>query len=296
MPRGDVGREPAEKSPIRLPHLNRPAALQFGTSRALLSAWQATDSSATRPRKPMSSVATPTQPAPTAAVAVLSVLKSHDFRQAYHQAVDQADVTPAAQQTTVRSIIEAYFDLEEIAPTAPLHAGSVYFTEEPVEVHGHAKFLVPGDVHRDLIPGSLFLLTPKAPLVERLIEAKEFGGAISAVEAVRLTLIPERVNGIVSFIADAKQYYAHNDVVGAERAVGAALDHMNRAAADGLRRIESDAERGKRSNEVAGTRRKLANLRMKLQKECIARAESKPHGAGLLHAGATGSAIADRRP
>jgi hypothetical protein len=236
------------------------------------------------------------EPQAVPAVAVLSVLRSHEFRQAYHQAVDQANVTPAAQQTTARSILEAYFDLEEIAPTAPLHAGSVYFTEEPVEVHGHAKFLVPGDVHRDLIPGSLFLLTPKAPLVERLIEAKEFGGAISAVEAVRLTLIPERVNGIVSFIADAKQFYAHNDVVGAERAVGAALDHMNRAAADGLRRIESDAERGKRSNEVAGTRRKLANLRMRLQKECIARAESKPHGAGLLHAGATGSASADRRP
>jgi hypothetical protein len=241
------------------------------------------------------------EPQAVPAVAVLSVLRSHEFRQAYHQAVDQANVTPAAQQTTARSILEAYFDLEEIAPTAPLHAGSVYFTEEPVEVHGHAKFLVPGDVHRDLIPGSLFLLTskapePTAPEIERLIEAKEFGGAISAVEAVRLTLIPERVNGIVSFIADAKQFYAHSDVVGAERAVGAALDHMNRAAADGLRRIESDAERGKRSNEVAGTRRKLANLRMKLQKECIARAESKPHGAGLHHAGATGSASADRRP
>ena len=208
------------------------------------------------------------------AVAVLSVLKSHEFRQAYHQALDQADIAPAAQQATARSILEAYFGLEEIAPTAPLHSDSVYFTEKPVEVHGHYKFLVPGTVNRDLVPGPLFLLTPKAPLVERLIEDKEFGGAISAVEAVRLTLIPERVNGIISFIADAKHFYADDDVASSERAIATALDHMNRAAADGLRRIESDAERGKRSNEVAGTRRKLAALRRRLQEECVNRGKS----------------------
>jgi hypothetical protein len=223
---------------------------------------------------------------------VLSTLRSNEFRQAYHQAVDRADIKPAAQQTTARSILEAYFGLEEIAPAAPLHAGSVYFTERPVEVHGHTKFLVPGDVHRDLVPGPLFLLTPKAPLVERLIAPKEFSGAVSAVEAVRLTLIPERVNGIVSFIADAKHFYADNDVAGAERAIATALDHLNRAAGDGLRRIGSDAERGKRSNEVAGTRRKLADLRRKLQVECVDRAKTTANGEGLLRVDATGSASA----
>ena len=230
------------------------------------------------------------------AVAVLSVLRSNDFRQAYHQAVDQADITPAAQQTTARSIIEAYFGLEEIAPTAPLHSGSFYFTEKPVEVHGHTKFLVPGAINRDSIPGPLFLLTPKAPEVERLIEAKEFGGATSAVEAVRLTLIPERVNGIISFIADAKHFYANNDVAGAERAIATSLDHLNRAADDGLRRIESDGERGKRSNEVAGTRRILANLRRKLQDECVDRAKTTSHGEGPLRLGAAVFASAVHSP
>ena len=46
----------------------------------------------------------------------------------------------------------------------------------------------------------MFVSTPKAASAERLVEAKEFDGAVSAVEAVRLTLVPERVNGIVSFI------------------------------------------------------------------------------------------------
>ena len=215
-------------------------------------------------------------------VAVLAVLKSHDFRQAYHQAVDRVDVTPAAQQVTARSIVEAYFGLEAIAPTAPLRTGAVYFTERPVEVHGHAKFLVPGDVHRAIVPGPLFLLTPRAPeptappdptapAEEWLVAAKEFGAATSAVEAVRLTLVPERVNGIISFIADAKKFYDQGDVAGAERSMGTALDHMNRAAADGLRNIQSDAERGKRANEVAGTRRRLTVLRRKLQEEWMDR-------------------------
>jgi hypothetical protein len=222
------------------------------------------------------------------AVAVLAVLKSHEFRQAYHRAVDQADVAPAVQQATARSVLEAYFDLEAVESTSPLNIGSVYFTEHPVEVHGHAKFLVPGDVSRDMLPGPLFLLTPKAP-VDRLVDAKEFGQAASAVEAVRLTLVPERVNGIISFIADAKQFYTTGDVAGAERAIGTAMDHFNRAAGDGLRRIQSDAERGKRSNEVAGTRRKLAVLRMKLQNEFTARGEMgalRRHAVGAV--GVTG--------
>jgi hypothetical protein len=198
---------------------------------------------------------------------VLAVLKSHDFRQAYHQAVDRVDVTPAAQQVTARSIVEAYFGLEAVAPTASLRTGAVYFTERPVEVHGRAKFLVPGDVHRDFVPGPLFLLIPRATEVVRSVATKEFSAATSAVEAVRLTLVPERVNGIVSFIADAKQFYGQGDVAGAERSMGTALDHMNRAAAEGLRKIQSDAERGKRANEVAGTRRRLTVLRRKLQEE-----------------------------
>lgn len=219
-----------------------------------------------------SAVAGQSQSAP--AVAVLSILKSHEFRQAYHQALDHAAHDPAAQLAIARSLVDAHFNLEEIPPTEPLHAGSVYFTEHPVEVHGHYKFLVPGDVHRELVPGPLFLLTPKAPLVERLVEDKEFGRAVSAVEAVRLTLVPERVNGIISFIADAKQFYANDDVAGSERALATALDHMNRAAADGLRKIESDAERGKRSNEVAGTRRILAALRRRLQEEWAERGKA----------------------
>jgi Skp family chaperone for outer membrane proteins len=64
-------------------------------------------------------------------------------------------------------------------------------------------------------------------------------------------------------------------MAGAEKAIGTALDHFNRAAIEGLRRIKSDAERGKRSNEVAGTRRKLSDLRKKLQSEITSRAEAR---------------------
>jgi hypothetical protein len=204
---------------------------------------------------------------------VLSILRSHDFCQAYLDALDHADHTPAAQRTAARSFLESHFCLEEIDPTAALNPDSVYFTEHPVEVHGHYKFLVPGAVKRDLIPGRLFLLTPRAKAAEvrPSIDTHEFGAAIAAVEAVRLTLIPERVNGIISFIADAQKYYLAGNAAGAEQAMGTALDHMNRAAADGLRRIQSDAERGKRSNELAGTRRVLNDLRTKLQQECLDR-------------------------
>lgn len=198
---------------------------------------------------------------------MFSILKSDEFRQAYHQALDRADKTPEAQRAAARKIIEGYFSLEQIAPNTPFNSDSIYFTEQPVEVEGHYKFLVPGTIKRELVVGTLFLLTPKAASVERLVEAEEFGAAISAVEAVRLTLVPERVNGIVSFISDAKNFYAKNDTAGAEKAIGTALDHLNRAAAEGLRRIATDAEKGKRSNEIVGTRRTLADLRMKLQAE-----------------------------
>jgi hypothetical protein len=200
--------------------------------------------------------------------AVLSILKSHEFRQAYHDAIDRSDVSPAVQENTARKIIEAYFSLEPIDAAAPLRCDAVYFTTHGVDVHGHAKFLVPGAVDRHLVHGPLFRLTPRARTLEPLVEPKEFGRAVSAVEAVRLTLVPERVNGIISFIADAKQYYAAEDIGGAERAIATAMDHFNRAASDGLRKIGSDGERGKRGNEVAGTRRKLADLRHKLQLEC----------------------------
>ena len=211
--------------------------------------------------------ATVANPETTAAVSVLSIIKSNEFRQAYHQALNLADKTPEAQQATARKIVEGYFRLEEIAPDTPLHSDSIYFTQIPIEVAGHHKFLLPGTIKRELIAGRLFVLTPKPATVERLVEAKEFDGAISAVEAVRLTLVPERVNGIVSFISDAKKFYSNNDTSGAEKAIGTALDHLNRAAADGLRSIKSEAEKGKRSNEVAGTRRALADLRRKLQTE-----------------------------
>ena len=198
---------------------------------------------------------------------MFSILKSDKFRQAYHQALDRADNTPEAQRAAARKIIEGYFSLEEIAANTPFNSESFYFTEQPIEVEGHYKFLVPGTIKRELVAGMLFLLTPKAASVERFLDAKEFDAAVSAVEAVRLTLMPERVNGIVSFILDANKFYAHRDISGAEKAIGTALDHFNRAAAEGLRSIKSDAEKGKRSNEVAGTRRTLADLRKKLQTE-----------------------------
>jgi hypothetical protein len=142
-------------------------------------------------------------------------------------------------------------------------------------VDGKYKFLLPGTIKKERIDGRLFLLRPKAGTLKRLVEAKEFDGAVSAVEAVRLTLMPERVNGIISFISDAKQFYGSRNMAGAEKAIGTALDHFKRAAIEGLRRIKSDAERGKRSNEVAGTRRTLADLRRKLQTEITSRAEAR---------------------
>jgi hypothetical protein len=198
---------------------------------------------------------------------VLSILKSPEFRQAYHQALDRADRTPEAQHSAARKIIEDYFGLEEISATAPLSSGSYYFSELPIRVDGKYKFLVPGNISRERIAGRLFLLTSKVAPVARLVEAKEFDSAVSAVEAVRLTLMPERVNGIISFISDAKKFYVHNDTAGAERAIATSMDHLNRAANDGLGKIKSDAERGKRANEVAGTRRSLMVLRKKLQTE-----------------------------
>jgi hypothetical protein len=204
------------------------------------------------------------------AVFVLSILKSPEFRQAYHQALDRADKTPDAQHNAAQKIVEGYFGLEEIAPYTPLNPGAYYFTERPIRVDGTYKSLVPGTIKREWIAGRLFLLTSKAASAKRLVDAKEFDSAISAVEAVRLTLMPERVNGIVSFILDAKKFYAHHDTAGAERAIATSLDHLNRAATDGLGRIKSDAEKGKRANEVAGTRRALLDLRMKLQTELTA--------------------------
>ena len=206
---------------------------------------------------------------------MFSILKSDKFRHAYHEALDRADQTPEAQRAAARKIIEGYFSLEEIAPSTHFNSESIYFTEHPIEVEGHYKFLVPGTIKRELVAGTLFLLTPKAASVERLVDAKEFDAAMSAVVAVRLTLMPERVNGIISFILDAKKFYANNDSACAEKAIGTALDHLNRAAAEGLRSIKSDAEKGKRSNEVAGTRRTLADLRRKLQTEQAGRAEGR---------------------
>ena len=171
----------------------------------------------------MASSATPSERPTAPTDAVLSILRSHDFCQAYLDALDHADHTPAAQRTAARSFLESHFRLEEIDPTAALNPDSVYFTEHPVEVHGHYKFLVPGAVKRDLISGRLFLLTPRANAAEvkPSIDTHEFGAAIAAVEAVRLTLIPERVNGIISFIADAQKYYAAGNAAGAEQEHGA---------------------------------------------------------------------------
>ncbi|MGD9636132.1 MAG: hypothetical protein AB7U97_22820, partial [Pirellulales bacterium] len=175
--------------------------------------------------------------------AVLSVLKSREFRQAYHEAVDRLELSHAAQEITARQILEAYFGLEPVDSAAPLSNEAVYFTAHAVDVHGHAKFLVPGTVHCNHLPGPLFRLTQKAPqhavaaaptaAVESFVQFKDFGRAIASVEAVRLTLIPERVNGIISFIADAKQHYAAGEVDRAERSIGIATDHFNRAAGDG---------------------------------------------------------------
>jgi hypothetical protein len=201
---------------------------------------------------------------------VLSILKSPEFRQAYHQALDRADKTPEAQHAAAQKVIEGFFGLQEIAPNAPLNPDSFYFTERPVKVNSTYKFLVPGTIHRECIAGRLFLLTSKAPAVERLVQAKEFDSAMSAVEAVRLSLTPERVNGIISFISDAKKFYAHQETANAEKAIGTSLDHLNRAATDGLAKIKTEAEKGKRANEVAVTRRIVTDLRKKLQAELTA--------------------------
>ena len=74
---------------------------------------------------------------------------------------------------TARKIVEAFFSLEEIAPNTPLNSGAFYFTDKPIEVAGIYKFLVPGTINGELIAGTLYLLTPKATSVERLVEAKE---------------------------------------------------------------------------------------------------------------------------
>lgn len=198
---------------------------------------------------------------------MISTLHSHEFRHAYHEALDHSAHTPEAQRESARKVLENYFCLEEISPGTPLNADQFYFIDQAVEIHGVYKFLVPGTVHRELIVGHVFLLKPKPTNVEHTVKAKEFDGAIAGVEAVRLTLIPERVNGIISFISDAKRFFDHDDLVGAERSIGTALDHFNRAANDGLRKINSEAERGKRGNELAGTRRVLNDMRRKLQEE-----------------------------
>jgi hypothetical protein len=204
---------------------------------------------------------------------VLSILKSLEFRQAYHQAVDRADGAPEAKQAAARKVVESYFALEETELDAPLDPSSFYFAEQPVRVDGTYKFLLPGTIHRESITGRLLLLKSKAVSDERLIAEKEFDSAISAVEAVRLTLMPERVNGIISFISDAKKFYIHHDTAGAERAIATSLDHLNRAATDGMAKIKTDAEKGKRANEVAGTRRTLNDLRKKLQTELVGHAK-----------------------
>jgi hypothetical protein len=213
---------------------------------------------------------------------VLAVLKSREFRRDYHRALDDVDKSPVVHQLTARRIIESYFKLEKISPNTPLKSGSIYFTERPVKTKGTYKYLVPGHLKGEWMAGPLFLLEPKPASVERSLDAKEFDGAVSAVVAVRLTLKPERVNGIISFIVDAKKFYANNDVASAERALGTALDHLNRAAAEGLQRIKIDAEKGKRSNEVAGTRRTLGDLRRKLQTERIGRAKRRSSDEQLL--------------
>lgn len=198
---------------------------------------------------------------------MISTLHSPEFRHAYHEALDHTAHTPEAQRESARKVLEKYFRLEEIGPDTPLAADSFYFIDQAVEIHGIYKFLVPGSVHRDLITGHIFLLKPKPTVIEHLVKAKEFDSAIAGVEAVRLTLIPERVNGIISFLSDGRRFFDHDDLVGAERSIGTALDHFNRAANDGLRKIQSEAERGKRSNELAGTRRMLMDMRRKLQDE-----------------------------
>lgn len=198
---------------------------------------------------------------------MISTLHSPEFRHAYHEALDHTAHTPEAQRESARKVLEKYFSLEEIEPSTPLDPEAFYFIDQAVEIHGIYKFLVPGSVHRELIVGHIYLLKPKATAVEHLVKAKEFDSAVAAVEAVRLTLIPERVNGIISFISDARRFFDHEDLVGAERSIGTALDHFNRAANDGLRKINSEAERGKRGNELAGTRRSLSDMRRKLQEE-----------------------------
>jgi hypothetical protein len=205
----------------------------------------------------------------------LAILKRNRFRDAYHIALDLADKNPEAQQTAARRIVEEYFRLERIPSNAPLNRNSLYFADKPVKLNGVYKFLIPGTIKRELIKVPLLLLRTKAALVEPLVEAKEFERAIAAVEAVRLTLTPERVNGILAFILDSKQLYLKGDPAGAEKAVGTALGHLNRAAAEGLLRIKNGAEQGRKANEIVGTQRTIAGLRKKLEAERIRAAKAK---------------------
>ena len=202
---------------------------------------------------------------------MLAILTSNEFRQNYHRALNRAGKTPAAQRSAARKAVEEYFSLNEVASNSSLNSRCFYFADQPIEVLGTYKFLIPGTIDRRRIAGPLFQLTPKAASSQRLLEAKQFDRAIAAVEAVRLTLVPERVNGILSFIADAKRFYANGDAASTDRAIRTALDHFNRAATEGLARIKSDAERGKRSNEIAGMRRTFADLRKMLQAEIASR-------------------------
>ncbi len=98
-----------------------------------------------------------------------------------------------------------------------------------------------------------------------------------------VTLTPARVNGILSFILDAKQLDVKGDPAGAGKAVGTALDHLNRAAAEGLLRINNGAEQGRKANEVVGTQRAIAGLRKKLQAESLRAARAKQSDEPSLH-------------
>jgi hypothetical protein len=70
---------------------------------------------------------------------MISTLHSPEFRHAYHEALDHTAHTPEAQRECARKVLERYFDLEEIAPNAPLKVEAFYFIDQAVEIHGEGE-------------------------------------------------------------------------------------------------------------------------------------------------------------
>ena len=61
-----------------------------------------------------------------------SILKSEEFRHAYHQALDHTEHNPEAQRLAARDVIDKYFEVQPVLPNTPFDPEAVYFTEHPI--------------------------------------------------------------------------------------------------------------------------------------------------------------------